>query len=245
MCVFNIDLVMFSPLEFIYFIKDPKYISLERKSTHILRTSIKIYLLLLLIVGLINSLNLTILKAVLTLPVDNSLVISDSYKKHICFYLITVAFFAPIMEETIFRLPLIFKPINLSLSISILIALIIQKLAGHIVAIIFFILIFLPLISLSNTYNQILKSFWTNNFKFIFYFSSILFGLVHLSNYTYFENSQYLIIPILILPQLILGFLLSFIRMYYKKGLLMCIIIHSLINLVSVSIYLLEYSQKI
>ena len=51
-------------------------------------------------------------------------------------------------------------------------------------------------------------------FKWLYYLSAILFGLVHASNYELTE-SQNLLIPLIILPQLFLGFMLGYIRVRY------------------------------
>jgi len=234
---------MFNPSEFINFVKNPVYLTLNRKKTHTLRTGLKIYLIILLIIGLVNSLNLTIIKVFFTLPIDNSLAIPESFKNQLWIYIVMVAIFAPFSEEIIFRLSLIFNPINISFSISVFGALFIHKISSHLIAVLSFLIIFLIVYIITISNRQFLNSFWAKNFKYIFYFFSILFGLVHASNYTFVEASQFFLIPILIFPQLAIGFVLSFTRIYYEKGFIMCIIIHCLMNLVSVCIYLLEYSR--
>ena len=60
-----------------------------------------------------------------------------------------------------------------------------------------------------------LKTFYIKYFKYIFWYSAILFGLLHMFNY----QGNYLIIlslsPILCFPQIVMGFILGYIRMNY------------------------------
>jgi len=235
---------MFEPSEFFDFLKRPRYQFLERKETHILRTAIKIYLLILLFIGLVNLINITILHAFLTLPIDETLVVPDSLKEHLWTYIILVVIIGPVMEEVIFRLSLIFEPDQIALSISTLIALIVHKLSIGVVSLVSFFVIYAIIFRFALIHKTVFLKFWNKNFKYIFYFLSLTFGLVHISNYKFIEVSQYLIAPILILPQLAIGFVLSFTRLYYKRGFLICIIFHVLMNMMSVSISLLQYSPK-
>ncbi|WP_299431859.1 CPBP family intramembrane glutamic endopeptidase [uncultured Aquimarina sp.] len=70
--------------------------------------------------------------------------------------------------------------------------------------------------------------FWTKNYRLFYYTSIIAFGLIHLTNYHI--NSYWFLIfaPFIILPQLIIGVILSFIRM--KSGFIWAILLHSLYN---------------
>lgn len=64
-------------------------------------------------------------------------------------------------------------------------------------------------------------------FKWLYYLSALLFGLVHASNYELTE-SQNLLIPLIILPQLFLGFILGFVRVRY--GFFYCVLLHAVYN---------------
>lgn len=153
------------------------------------------------------------------------------------FFSLVSVIILPLMEETAFRLYLVFKPIFLALSISIisyyyttfsifetyvtdikndfLIRVSISLLIGTIS---FFLL---------NKLAHRIKIFWNNNFKWIFYFSILVFGLVHIMNY---EINIYslLLTPLIILPQLISGSFYGFIRVQY--GIIYGIIAHILNN---------------
>jgi len=232
---------MFEPSEFFNFLKNPKYQFLERKNTHVLGTALKIYLITFLLVGLINLITITIIRVLLILPIDETLEISASWKEHLWIYFLMGVIFAPFLEEIIFRLSLIFNPVNIALSVSTFITLIIHKVFNIFLSIITFLFLYFLIFSLVSTYRLNFISFWDRNFKYIFYLMPILFGLVHIGNYKFIEVSQYLIAPVLIFPQLAVGFILSFTRLYYKRGFLICIIFHVLMNLISISVSLIPY----
>jgi membrane protease YdiL (CAAX protease family) len=234
---------MFEPSEFFHFLQRPQYQFFERKKAQVLGTAIKIYLLSLLFIGLVSLINTTILRTFLTLPIDETLSVPDNFKEHLWDYFLLVVIFSPIMEEVIFRLSLIFDPIYLSLSLSTLIALIVHKVSNGIISIVSFLLLFFLINRLFFIYKSWFLSFWNKYFQYIFYFLCILFGIVHISNYKCTEVYQYFITPLLVFPQFAIGIILSFTRVYYEKGFLICIIIHILMNLISVSISLIQYSH--
>lgn len=77
---------------------------------------------------------------------------------------------------------------------------------------------------------------WNRNFKLVIYTSAILFGLVHLSN---FEVTTEILLaaPILIAPQIVLGFFLAFLRIRY--GFIWCFFLHGLHNFLFVGVGLM------
>lgn len=66
-------------------------------------------------------------------------------------------------------------------------------------------------------------------FKYAFYISVLLFGLVHIGNFQDIEG-YYWLIPILVAPQISAGIFLGFIRT--KLGLLWSILLHTAHNLI-------------
>ncbi len=196
-------------------------------------------MLIILFFGSINFINNTILSQFFELPCDVSLIIPDSLKEHQWKFFMMVGIISPITEEIMFRLPLIFRPIYVTFSISSFIALITLNISSSKIAtaITFFLLI-LFIYKLTFRYKASLFTFWNSNFKYIFYSLSILFGLGHLSNFEYTNTSQYFLGLSLIIPQLGMGFILSYTRMYYEKGFVICILTHILMNITAVSIYL-------
>lgn len=235
---------MFEPSEFFQFLQSPTYLFISKKNTNIFATALKIFLLLLLFLGLINFLTINILSLFLKLPLDETFTIPLALRERLWLYFLLVGFISPIMEEIIFRLSLIFNPVNVSLSISTLIALITRKISSSFTApIIIFFLLFLLIYKFTYKYKPNFHFFWNENFKYLFYFSAILFGFVHITNYEYTDINQYFIAPLLVFPQLAMGFIFSFTRMYYKDGFLISIICHILLNLISVSVFLHQYSH--
>lgn len=66
-------------------------------------------------------------------------------------------------------------------------------------------------------------------FKYAFYISAILFGVIHISNFEF--NPQVLLLaPLLVAPQIVIGVFLGYIRV--KLGLLWSILLHAAYNTV-------------
>lgn len=155
---------------------------------------------------------------------------------------------APLLEETAFRLWLVNKPFQLAVGIvfflfyyisSFVPGSIIQPILSNIVmdnplvtiGMYFFIFItsiilIYGLIKQPNIQNW-LKYLFENKFQWIFYSSALLFGFLHITNYQ-FSWTVVLLTPILVLPQLSGGVLLSFIRVKY--GFWRCVIGHAFYN---------------
>jgi membrane protease YdiL (CAAX protease family) len=237
-------LEMFSPVDFFSYLKHPVYLSFDRKGTNVVLTALQIYLLFILFIGLINSLNITILKTLVDIPIDNTQAIPDFLKNHLIIYFLLFGLYSPIMEEVVFRLPLLFSPTNIALSLATLSALLLHKFISGIMPIIIFLVLFLLLLKITHLYQKQLTVYWQRYFPYIFYFLSLSFGLVHTSNFSYTETLQFFIAPILVFPQISFGLILSYTRIYYRNGFLIGILIHSLLNSVSVLFYLLQLSQS-
>jgi membrane protease YdiL (CAAX protease family) len=131
------------------------------------------------------------------------------------FFFITVIV-APILEELLFRLYLRY-PQN------------------------YLFTIIVGLASFSSTHNgdktaTALHSFWIKRYKYIFYFSALIFGFVHLFNFP-FSLTILLLSPILVAPQIILGSIIGYLRVRY--GFMMGFFMHALHNAVFVGLGLL------
>jgi len=109
-----------------------------------------------------------------------------------------VAILAPILEETIFRLFLKYKCNYLFRAID----------------------------SLSNT--QIAKRIWVTYFHYFFYFTALVFAIVHIGNYSNTGILFYIMAPLLVVPQFIIGISLGYIRL--KLGFVWSILLHGLYN---------------
>lgn len=81
----------------------------------------------------------------------------------------------------------------------------------------------------------------SKHFPFAFYLSVFAFGFVHLFNFEAYD--QYLwLAPLLVLPQLISGVFLAFIRV--RMGLLYSIVLHATFNGIIITPFLLVASLK-
>jgi len=60
--------------------------------------------------------------------------------------------------------------------------------------------------------------------------SSIAFGFVHIFNFHFSSLLQCLLSPLIVFPQIIMGFCLSYVRLKYDKGLFIAILMHILLN---------------
>jgi membrane protease YdiL (CAAX protease family) len=137
-------------------------------------------------------------------------------------YLIVVAI-APIIEEIIFRGALYYKRSTIAIVFSILMALFVKYAAInelihlHIGFVYVASVALIPLIYYATaSYDEFLMNFWAKNFKFVFHFVAISFGLIHLTNYS--EINNYLFALPLVSAQLISGYVLGFVRMKLGFG---------------------------
>ncbi|UMB52626.1 CPBP family intramembrane metalloprotease [Lutibacter sp. A64] len=85
--------------------------------------------------------------------------------------------------------------------------------------------------------NNKAKLFWDKHFKKIFYLAAILFALTHLTNYSNTNTLFYILAPLIILPQLIGGLTLGYIRL--KLGFFWGVLMHGLYNLILFSVAIL------
>lgn len=98
--------------------------------------------------------------------------------------------------------------------------------------------IFLNVQNIENYY----KSIWFSKYIYIFYFSSIAFAFVHLSNFDL--NSIILItIPILILPQFVLGLFIGYLRVRFSF--ILGFLFHSIHNLIFIVITLISLNSSV
>lgn len=70
-------------------------------------------------------------------------------------------------------------------------------------------------ISLFPQTKKAISSFWNKKFGYAFYLSAIVFALIHITNYDSNDNFVYLI-PVLVLPQFIMGLFLGYLRVRYS-----------------------------
>lgn len=132
-----------------------------------------------------------------------------------------ICLIAPILEELIFRLPLVVSKTNLIISVSTFALfaysftrkyLINYEYIGYIA--IFFIIIF-SIYLLTYRYHHI-YSFLTKNKLLLIHFSSLFFCTVHFGNYNFSYNA--FVPSLMLLFTLIIGYYLSYIRLRFGIG---------------------------
>jgi uncharacterized protein len=80
------------------------------------------------------------------------------------------------------------------------------------------------------------KKIFLKAFPYHIWFSAILFGAIHVFNYSFTSQTNKLLVPLLVLPQLFGGMALAYVRLKY--GLLWSFVLHGIHNLVlTIAIY--------
>ena len=221
---------MFSPSDFLRFLRSPKIISSEVSVTNMFMTALKIYLASLILIGLVNFLNITMLTTFVTLPHDMTFDIPERFQNNFLSYFAYAVLLVPVFEETVFRLPLKITPLNISLAVSTLCLLLFHKIlpAGKCIFLssLVFIIFYLSVSKCRDVIEEELRS----KYKWFFYILTLSFGLVHCYNYKVIFVYQFFLLPVLVLPQLLMGLVLSFSRIYYKNGFFISLLIHILMN---------------
>lgn len=147
---------------------------------------------------------------------------------------IQAVLFAPLIEESFFRLLLKPKLRNL-ISFSIIMLPILSYLLWKENYILFtaVIIVELPiLLIIAKRKNHLFKlqRKFIKSFPYFFYFSILIFGFIHISNITFTERNFWIILfsPILVSPQILMGSILGVIRMKY--GFIYSVLFHTSIN---------------
>ena len=81
------------------------------------------------------------------------------------------------------------------------------------------------------TYYLRLELIWKNYFPLVYYGLAICFGLVHLSNFQNLRIAHYLVFPLIVSNQIIMGLMFGYVRVTYKNGFLYSVLLHFFINL--------------
>lgn len=153
-------------------------------------------------------------------------------------FLLVALAWAPITEELTFRLALRYSPWRLAISLAFVVVLIVAALGNWLawdvlsagladiipdrgiylylasVAILSFVLAYVFKVELPE---EKVQNFYTKRFSFIFYFSVIIFAVIHIFNF-YNITGIWHILPLLVLPQLLFGVWLGYTRMRYGIG---------------------------
>ncbi|WP_299403289.1 CPBP family intramembrane glutamic endopeptidase [Acaryochloris sp. IP29b_bin.148] len=157
-----------------------------------------------------------------------------------------VVVFAPLFEEAIFRLPLRYTPSNLVIPLGIGLLGVVSALMrsqvlpevaslpclGGIIA-----LVWLLRVWLQRQDSKPIHQLYEKWIGWLFYGLAILFGLIHLGNFSSLGWQNWFLAPLLVLPQTALGVFLGFIRLRY--GFWWAVLTHAIHNALALTPLLL------
>jgi membrane protease YdiL (CAAX protease family) len=144
--------------------------------------------------------------------------------------LFSAVIFAPLFEETMFRLFLKFSRARFNISFF-LISLSSFVFSGVVGSVMMVLWLVIAIMLIDRKYYIAIQYFWLKNRKVVFWAVVLLFGLVHLDNYDLNMIPWYLYFPT-VLPQLIGGVFLGIVRIRF--GFLWAILLHAAFNLIAV-----------
>lgn len=129
-------------------------------------------------------------------------------------------FLAPLLEEPVYRLHLDLKKSHLAWSLG-LSLLLISEVWYPLVLFWVYLVYLIVMINLNKEVN----------IRFVVYFSSAMFALIHIANFTDFNYGRYYyLVPVLVLAQFLVGLIASYIRL--NHGMKWAIVFHGVYNAV-------------
>ena len=141
--------------------------------------------------------------------------------------LLVITILGPIVEELIFRLFLVPKKIFISISISVICVTIAKSLWGENYWYEWYLLT-LPTSAFVYYILRFIKSDVKIPIRYLVHISVISFAFMHIFNFLEVKTWMYFIFPILTVPQILMGYILSFTRLKY--GFLFGVLLHMIIN---------------
>jgi uncharacterized protein len=154
---------------------------------------------------------------------------------------------APTVEETLFRLPLVNQTPHIAVALATTIILGISQAQRQIS----FLLLMpsIPLITVliakvinTKPIQKVRDFFYKKHYKILFYVTALAFGSAHLINYRDIQSTDY-IIPLLVVPQMIIGVMLGYIRTQF--GFKYALLFHSSYNaMLVIPALLVRYNQE-
>ena len=85
-----------------------------------------------------------------------------------------------------------------------------------------------------------ISGFWNKNYGYIFYLSAIVFALIHITNFGS-NNPIFYLIPILVLPQFIIGLFIGYLRVHYNF--MLGYLFHAIHNAIFITVALLSMGE--
>lgn len=163
-------------------------------------------------------------------------------EKHYYLILIYGCLIGPILEETVFRLPLSFKKNNIALGIACAVLLFGFALKGKIlIAGVGILVVVLIRIAIAIATFFIVRRLLPNDIqlsdatkKWLIVLSISLFGLMHIANFTPIQWPIIGVYPLYVVPQIFMGWLITYVR--FKNGFIWGIALHCLINSVALGL---------
>jgi hypothetical protein len=225
--------------DFLSYLRHPKYasgfleVSMYKKVVQVF----KLWSFIIVAVFILGIL-LSVLMNFLGIGELNSSVMDLFLDQPLYTFLFLALIWAPIVEEFTFRLGLFYSPFRLAFSVSFLFLAFVSILLEFVAVRFFFsfpeqllsfvqnngIYLYLMAVVLIGSvlgffFKRKIKfdnaqKFYTTNFAKIFYFSIMLFAVLHLLNF-YEVKGVWFLLPLLILPQFLIGLALAYIRMKY------------------------------
>ena len=236
---------MFEIIDFFEFLKHPQYNADERKDTNVFKTAFNVFLIIFIVFTLINGLIQFVLGLFFPLPEDKLDELFQSMEIGRWGIFVLIVFVIPTVEESIFRLPLVFKIEYVSIILAIIFGIGIHFLVPYLPGFVVLLLLLLIFSWTIPKYEKWIFDIWVRYFQYVVWFSSMSFGLLHIGNFELVKISQYLIVPLLVLPQLGTGFVLSYVRVTYKNGFLIGLLVHMFINFVPAALFALQATTKL
>ena len=209
----------------------------DRKNQYVLNKKVDLFVVTFITLALSVSLNyvtLCLLKPELTDSLD-----SFKEKYGLAFFTLLLGIIGPIREELWYRLALKFNPFFLSVSFGVFCHQVISRQLYNVsvydmevypffrIALALVLAVLLFLIVSHKTIKPKLSSFFDKNFKWIVWTSCVAFACSH-HHYFASSNVNTLLMPVLVLPQLILGLSTSYMRLKY--GFTYAVLLHILYN---------------
>lgn len=149
------------------------------------------------------------------------------------------AFFVPTVEETMFRLWLSFDPRHIAISLSAILTYLIFGLKDLFNVNLNALAIILSFIVISLVIFRVLRDKHTEQYlcrfisiRVVGSISAISFGLVHITNFAPINMNIWFLYPIYVFPQVVLGYLIVFLRL--KHGFIYGLGLHILVNFIAV-----------
>ena len=137
----------------------------------------------------------------------------------------------PLLEELIFRLPLIMTKRNLSITASLILFVLIYRFGIYVSVLLsggLFIFLFFTFGKISS-FNYKIGIFSKRYFIIILYSQALIFGFLHLNNYT-LDLHHFYLFPFFIVSHIIIGLFFGYLRVRYSLGIYICIVVHIILN---------------